>query len=176
MPKWDNSTAYWRRLVASITRRVRHACINHRATLSLRYPCSTAVCSESRAFFFFFSFLFFGRRKPYQSEIRKDTTPGWSSRAKIEYPHHRRSWLITVYGIWYLVLGDAICWERPRVAQRVRTEDMSRISSDTRVGWLWEKAYVGIARSNLSVRERLRRCFVDCWMTYRTKGEDCVKF
>ena len=39
---------------------------------------------------------------------------------------------------------------------------MSRISSDTRVGWLWEKAYVGIARSNLSVRERLRRCFVDC--------------
>ena len=180
MPKWDNSTAYWRRLVASITRRVQHACINHRAIAAMSVPRRCMLGVASLSLFFFFLFFLFGRRKPYQSEIRKArTTPGRSSRSKIECSRHRRSWLITVYGIWYLVLGDAICWERSRLCG----------GWERRVcrGYPATRGLVGFGKKSMwELRDRIfrlgrdfRRCFVDVSsiVEWRAGGEeDCVKF
>lgn len=74
MPNGDNSTAYWRRLVASITRRVQHACINHRGR-RYRVAAISTVCLVAREPFC--------RRKPYQSEIRKGRNPRPAGRNRI---------------------------------------------------------------------------------------------
>lgn len=97
MPNRDNSTAYWRRLVASITRRVQHACINHRGR-RYRVAAISTVCLVAREPFC--------RRKPYQSEIRKGRNPRPAGRNRI-YPW-RRDVDHRVYtpGIWYLVRGS----------------------------------------------------------------------
>lgn len=79
MAKRDNSTAYWHRLVASITQRVQHACINHRATLSAAATSMPPLYAGARAFL----------STKTLSIGDKKGLPWWSSCAKIEYPFCR---------------------------------------------------------------------------------------
>lgn len=120
MPKRDNSTAYWRRLVASITRRVQHACINHRATLSRATISVPATVCRGRELFC--------RRKPYQSEIRKDNPPViLAPKNRISLASRRWSPLIQMeYDILFSATqsgeNDSLCrgWETSVDYTRVR--------------------------------------------------------
>lgn len=100
MPSGDNSTAYWRRLVASITRRVQHACINQRGGGGRRYRVAAiSVRPLASRTFLSAGTLSIGDKKGRMAKC--------SARNRIEYPW-RRDVDHRVYtpGIWYLVRGS----------------------------------------------------------------------
>lgn len=100
MPSGDNSTAYWRRLVASITRRVQHACINQRGGGGRRYQVAAiSVRPLASRTFLSAGTLSIGDKKGRMAKC--------SARNRIEYPW-RRDVDHRVYtpGIWYLVRGS----------------------------------------------------------------------